>query len=341
MQFGVFDHLDRNDLPLAEFYEARLKIIEAYDRAGFYAYHVAEHHSTPLGLAPSPSVFLSAVAQRTRRLRFGPMVYALPLYHPIRMIEEICMLDQMSQGRLEMGFGRGSVGIELELYGEDPKTAQEVYAEALELVLKGLTEPELSFHGKFFNFDRVPMELTPLQKPYPPVWYGLHAPESAKRAANKRLRVISLDSAPATRTSFDVFRAAWREAWNDDPLPLMGLGRFVVVADTDAEALALARRAYPRWQRNFTHLHKRHNYTAAHPRPLEFDGIAAVGQGVAGSPRTVTAFLREQLAATGSNYCVGQFAFGDLSLAETQRSIALFANEVMPELQAAAPVVAV
>ena len=58
MQFGVFDHLDRNDLSLAEYYEARLKIIESYDRFGFYAYHVAEHHSTPLGLAPSPSVFL-------------------------------------------------------------------------------------------------------------------------------------------------------------------------------------------------------------------------------------------------------------------------------------------
>ena len=207
MQFGVFDHLDRNDLPLADFYEARLKIIESYDRAGFYAYHVAEHHSTPLGLAPSPSVFLSAVAQRTQRLRFGPMVYALPLYHPIRMIEEICMLDQMSHGRFEMGFGRGSVGIELEYYGEDPKLAQEVYAEALELVLKGLTEPVLSFHGKFFNFDNVPMELKPLQKPYPPVWYGLHAPESAKRAAQKGLRVISLDSVPATRVAFDPLEA--------------------------------------------------------------------------------------------------------------------------------------
>ncbi|MBX9778205.1 MAG: LLM class flavin-dependent oxidoreductase [Xanthobacteraceae bacterium] len=341
MKFGVFDHLDRNDLPLAEYYEARLKIIESYDRFGFYGYHVAEHHATPLGLAPSPSVFLAAVAQRTTTLRFGPMVYALPLYHPIRMIEEICMLDQMSHGRFEMGFGRGSVGIELAYYGEDPKTAQEVYAESLELVLKGLTEPVLTFHGRFFDFDNVPMELTPLQKPYPPVWYGLHAPESAKRAAHKGLRVISLDSVPATRTSFDVFRASWREARCDTPLPLMGLGRFLVVADTDAEALALARRAYPRWHQSFTHLHRLHNFTASHPRPADFDGIAQVGQGVAGSPRTVAAFLREQLAATGSNYCVGQFAFGDLTLAETQRSIALFARDVMPELQDVATAAAV
>src|SRR5262249_24696899 len=157
MEFGIFDHLDRNDLPFADYYEARLKIIEAYDRLGFYAYHVAEHHSTPIGIAPSPSVFLSAVAQRTRRLRFGPLVYALPLYHPLRMIEEICMLDHMSRGRLEIGFGRGSVPEELAYYGANPAEAQEVYAEALDLILRGLTQSSLTFHGRFFNFDKVPM----------------------------------------------------------------------------------------------------------------------------------------------------------------------------------------
>jgi alkanesulfonate monooxygenase SsuD/methylene tetrahydromethanopterin reductase-like flavin-dependent oxidoreductase (luciferase family) len=72
MEFGIFDHLDRCGASLADYYEDRLKIAEAYDRAGFYAYHLAEHHSTPLGLAPSPSVFLAAVAQRTHTLRFGP-----------------------------------------------------------------------------------------------------------------------------------------------------------------------------------------------------------------------------------------------------------------------------
>src|ERR1019366_6288725 len=159
MEFGVFDHLDRDDQPLADYYQARLQIIEAYDRLGIYAYHVAEHHSTPLGMAPSPSVFLAAVAQRTRRLRFGPMIYALPLYHPIRMIEEICMLDQMSAGRLEMGFGRGASPTELEYYGQDPKNAQQVYTEALELILQGLAEKTLTYHGRFFNFDNVPMEL--------------------------------------------------------------------------------------------------------------------------------------------------------------------------------------
>src|SRR5882757_4201996 len=189
MQFGIFDHLDRNKSPLKDYYEARLQLIEMYDREGFYAYHVAEHHSTPLGMAPSPSIFLSAVAQRTRRLRFGPLVYALPLYHPLRMIEEICMLDQLSGGRLEIGFGRGAVPAEFTYYGQSHDTAQAVYAEAVEIVLQGLTARTLTFHGKFFRFDDVPMELEPLQQPHPPIWYGAHAPESGERAARKGLHV--------------------------------------------------------------------------------------------------------------------------------------------------------
>src|SRR2546428_2528536 len=153
MKFGVFDHMDSSGEPLRELFENRLRLAEAYDRAGIHALHVAEHHSTPLGMAPSPSVFLAAVAQRTRRLRFGPLVYALPLYHPLRMIEEICMLDQMSRGRLEIGFGRGSSPSELVYYGAKPEEAQQVYAEALELILKGLSERTLTFRGQYFRFD--------------------------------------------------------------------------------------------------------------------------------------------------------------------------------------------
>src|ERR687898_164834 len=163
MKFGVFDHLDRSDLPLAEYYEARLKIIESYDRFGFHAYHPAEHHSTPIGVVPSPSVFLAAVAQRTKRLRFGPLVYALPLYHPLRMIEEICMLDQMSGGRLDIGFGRGASQIESAMYGNDPAKAELMYVEGLELIMRGLTQKSLNFHGQFYSFDDVPIELEPLQ----------------------------------------------------------------------------------------------------------------------------------------------------------------------------------
>ncbi len=334
MECGVFDHLDRSGPSLAEYYEDRLKIVEAYDRAGFYAYHLAEHHATPLGMAPSPNVFLAAVAQRTRRLRFGPMVFVVPLYHPLRLIEEICMLDQMSGGRLEIGFGRGASLIELAIYGEDPDAAQYIYTESLELILKGLTEKRLDFHGKRFSFDAVPMELEPLQKPHPPIWYGVHAPDSAERAAKRNLHVVSLDPPADTRLAIERYRATWRPPHPGAVLPKLGLGRFIVVGDSDAEALALARRAYPIWHRSFTYLFRLLGRPQNHPRPADFDALMQRGQGVAGSPTTVTKFLASQLAETQCNYVVGQFAFGDLVGEECLRSIDLFVRDVMPALQA-------
>lgn len=336
MEFGIFDHLDRNDLALGDYYEARLKVIEAYDRHGFYSYHVAEHHATPLGMAPSPSVFLAAIAQRTKRLRFGPMVYALPLYHPLRMVEEICMLDQMSRGRLDIGFGRGSSPQELSFFGQKGEEAQAIYTEALDLIIKGLTEPTLDFRGKYFRVESFPLQLEPLQKPYPPIWYGLHALDSAERAAKRGLKVIELDQTEPSRECFQRFAAVWREVHGAAPLPLMGLGRFVVVAETDAEARAIARRAYRRWHDSFTYLHRRHNYIGVHPRPPNFEAIEEDSRGFAGSPKTVIEIARRQMAETGANYFVGQFAFGDMTLDETLRSIELFARHVMPALRGAA-----
>jgi alkanesulfonate monooxygenase SsuD/methylene tetrahydromethanopterin reductase-like flavin-dependent oxidoreductase (luciferase family) len=335
MQFGVFDHLDRNDLPLQEYYEVRLKLAEAYDQAGFYAYHVAEHHSTPLGMAPSPSVFLSAVAQRTHRLRFGPLVYALPLYHPMRLIEEICMLDQMSGGRLEIGFGRGASQIEAAMYGNDPEKAELMYVEGLELIMRGLTQKSLNFHGQFYSFNEVPMELEPLQKPHPAVWYGVHSPMSAERAARQGLNIVSLDPADKTRTFTDRFHQVWRDTEHkSDREPMIGLGRFIVVAATDKEAIDIARRAYPRWHRSFNYLfHLRGGKGPVHQRPADLETLVKIGQGIAGDPETVTKFLKAQMTEAGANYVVGQFAFGDLSLAETLRSLELFTRCVIPALR--------
>ena len=334
MEFGVFDHLDRGDLPLKDFYEARLKLIEAYDRAGFYAYHVVEHHSTPLGMAPSPSVFLCAVAQRTRRLRFGPLVYALPLHHPLRLIEEICMLDQLSGGRLEIGFGRGSSPVEIALYGQDPAKAQRIYAEALHVILQGLSERRVRCQGEFFSFDNVPMELEPLQKPHPPVWYGVHSVESAERAARLGFNIVSLDAARETRAFADRYREVWRETRGEtEAMPKIGVSRFIVIADSDQEALSVARRAYPKWHRSFYHLFRLYGGGPAHPRPPDFEGLAEAGQGIAGSPERVGAFLQSQLTESEATYLVGQFAFGDLSLSEALRSVELFTRHLMPALR--------
>jgi alkanesulfonate monooxygenase SsuD/methylene tetrahydromethanopterin reductase-like flavin-dependent oxidoreductase (luciferase family) len=335
MEFGIFDHLDRNNLPLHEYYEERLKVIELYEQAGFYAYHLAEHHSTPLGMAPSPSVFLAAVAQRTKRLRFGPLVYALPLYHPIRLIEEICMLDQLSGGRLDIGFGRGASQIEAGMYGNDPDKAEQMYVEGLEIIMRGLTQKRLDYQGEFFKFDDVPIELEPFQKPHPPVWYGVHSPVSAERAARQGLNIVSLDPADKTRVFTDRFREVWRKAQPADKKPaLVGLGRFIFVAENDEKAVAIARRAYPRWHRSFNYLFQlRGGRGPVHQRPAEYDQLKAVGQGIAGSAETVTKFIQAQMSEAGTNYLVGQLAFGDLTPTETAASLKLFTQQVMPQLQ--------
>jgi alkanesulfonate monooxygenase SsuD/methylene tetrahydromethanopterin reductase-like flavin-dependent oxidoreductase (luciferase family) len=333
VDFGVFDHLDRNDLPLQDYYEHRLQVIEAFDRAGFHAYHVAEHHFTPLGMAPSPSVFLSAVAQRTKRLRFGTFVYALPLHHPLRVVEEICMLDHLSGGRLEIGFGRGSVPYEVSYYGQNAEERQQIYAERLELILKAFTASILNWNGKYDQFENVPMEMAPLQKPHPPMWYGAHSPDSAERAARKGLNIVTNDMPDKARAIVTRYREIWSET-TSRVLPKMGLVRFVVVANTDADAMKIARRAYLRWRSSFVHLFEAYGTKPDSPLNGEsFDVLISQGQAMAGSPETVRAFLVEQIEQTGANYIVGQFCFGDLSVGEMLRSVELFASEVMPALR--------
>ena len=333
MRIGVFDHLDRNNLPLPEYYEARLRLTERYERAGFYSYHLAEHHATPLGMATSPSVFLAAVAQRTQRLRFGPMVYALPLYHPIRLAEEICMLDQMSNGRLDIGFGRGASPLELANFGQNPEAAQQVYEESLEVVIKCLTGSVLNHRGKHFQFDDVPIALDTAQKPHPPIWYGAHAPESAERAARRGLHVISLDPSALASSILRRYREVWRELHGDKALPNLGIGRFIVVAATDAEAMQIARNAYLRWHHSFNWLFGyRKSELARHARPPSFDELMERGQGVAGSVATVSDWLNKDIAGTGANYLVGQFVFGDMAMDAADRSLELFVNQVMPYL---------
>ncbi len=192
------------------------------------------------GSPPRPAVYLAGVAQRTKQLRFGPLVYTLPLYHPLRLTEEICMLDQMSGGRMQVGIGRGISPLETKGFGIDPAERVARYEDTRQVMMQGLTQKAVNFKGKFFSFDNVPMELEPFQKPHPPIWIGAATAESAARAARNGHNFVSLSTSAETRELTDSYRAAWKEAQGDKPLPKLGLGRFIVVADTDAAARALA-----------------------------------------------------------------------------------------------------
>lgn len=334
MKFGVFDHMDRAGPDLGRQFEDRLRLIELYERAGFHAYHLAEHHATPLGMAPSPSLFLAAVAQRTTRLRFGPLVYTVNLYHPLRLIDEICMLDQMSSGRLELGVGRGISPYEVGYYGVDPATGPDRFAEALEVLLKGLTHERLDYNGTFFTFKDVPMELRPVQRPYPPLWYGANSLESADRLARQRCNTVVGMKAEGVGQFAARYRAAWKALDRaEDDMPLIGLSRHVVVADTDREAQSAARRAFTLWYEALIHLWRANGVGL--PRqliPADFGAALDGGYVVAGSPSTVRDRLRRDNGIAGINYCLCRLAFGDLSFEESARSVELLAREVMPAL---------
>jgi alkanesulfonate monooxygenase SsuD/methylene tetrahydromethanopterin reductase-like flavin-dependent oxidoreductase (luciferase family) len=331
MKFGVFDHMDEGDVPLHQQFEERLRLIDAYDRLHFYAYHLAEHHGTPLGLAPSPGIFLAAVAQRTKRLRLGPLVYSLPQYHPIRLIEEICMLDQLSGGRFELGVGRGVSPIEVGFYGVDPEVGPRQFPEALRLIKAGLTAEELTFRGEFYEFEKVPMVLRPVQKPYPPLWYGVTAPESTHWAAMENAHMVTLLPTAGARAVIDRFRSEWVDSGkSEDDLPLRGVMRLVVLAATDAEALKTAERAYKSWLGHMRLLWDRHGREFPLNLPPAIGPMLDVGAAYAGTAAGFREFVADDAQAVGANYVACDIAFGNMSFDEAMRTTELLGNEVIP-----------
>jgi alkanesulfonate monooxygenase SsuD/methylene tetrahydromethanopterin reductase-like flavin-dependent oxidoreductase (luciferase family) len=338
VHFGIFDQLDRRapaeKETLADLYENRLRQIETYDRLGFTHYFVSEHHSTPLGMAPSPGIFLSSVAQRTKRIRFGPLVYTLPLYSPYRLIEEICMLDHLSRGRFQFGVGKGISPFEVGYFGVDHAEAQDRYIEAFEVLKKGLTQPVLDHAGKYYRFTDVPMEFQTLQKPYPPVWYGMVNPVTVDWAAPNDINVVCHVLTPQMGEIIEAYRARWAESHpGADPAtrPYTALGRHVVVADTDAEAERLARRAYRVWFDALQFLWRRHG-TITKAYPERFEDILAEERIIFGAPATVREQVAEQIKVSRTDLFIVRLMFGDMTDTEALHSIELFASEVMDKL---------
>jgi alkanesulfonate monooxygenase SsuD/methylene tetrahydromethanopterin reductase-like flavin-dependent oxidoreductase (luciferase family) len=339
MRFGVFDHIDESGLAVGRQFEERLALIESYERAGFHAYHLAEHHNTPLGHAPSPSVFLAAATQRTTTLRLGPLVYCLPLYHPLRLIDEVCMLDQLSGGRLQLGVGAGVSPVEVGFFDVDWDSRRERFDEAFEILLAGLSSEELTHHGAYHDFDAVPMNMAPVQRPHPPLWFGISRPERAAWAAEHEVNVVALLPAPRVKPITDAYRREWEALGRAaDDIPFMGVSRLVVVAESEDQAMATARRAYRPWFTNLNHLWRKYGV----PSPL--DGVLPedfvdwhnAGAGFAGTPAQARDYIAAQAQDAGINYFCADLAFGDITFEEASRTVDLFEREIIPAFDAAA-----
>ena len=343
--FGLFDWIDRGAGPLQQLYEERLQLLEAADAAGFACYHLAEHHATPLGMAPSPALFLTAAAQRTRRIRLGPLVYLLPLYNPLRLIEEICMLDHLSAGRLELGVGRGVSPYEVGAFGIDPAGSRAIFEEALTVLVTGLTHERLNFNGQHYRYRDVPMELQPFQRPYPPLWYPTQNPESVRYAARHGFNFVGVGPVGPVGQHVQAYWQTWK-AHQHDPgrlnghvaTPKVGILRQVVVAKTDDEAVAAAHSAHGSWFRSMTKLW--HAHDDHHPDTLfAWDTALQHETILMGSPERVRMQMSRLLEATGCNYVICAFAWGTLPQAQVLRSLHLFVEEVMPAFTGRAAVV--
>ncbi len=340
MQFAVFDHLDRRDEPLRQFYDDRLKLAEAAERLGFYAYHIAEHHGTPLGMAPSPSVFLAALAQRTSRIRIGPMVYLLALYPPLRLIEEISMVDNLSAGRLEIGVGRAISPHEAGFFGVDPEDGWNHYAEALDVIMTGLYADRLDWDSARFRYDDVPIELHPMQNPVP-LWCAPTQPQSIELAAQYGMHIVSLGPVARVKQISDAYREAWQAEKAHERRrysavsgnPYIGAYRLVHVADSDAEARRTVGPAFDHWLDSLAKLWRERGGNASLLLMDTYEKASAVGMLVAGSPDTVRNALASQAEEAGFDYAMLEFAFGDLGHDREMASLELFAAEVMPGLK--------
>jgi alkanesulfonate monooxygenase SsuD/methylene tetrahydromethanopterin reductase-like flavin-dependent oxidoreductase (luciferase family) len=271
--------------------------------------------------------------QRTTTIRLGPLVYVLPLYHPLRLYEEICMLDHLSGGRLMVGVGRGGALLEHQRYGIDPTDAPAMYHEAFAVLMRAFEADVLDFEGKFYRYKDYVVQTKPVQRPHPPLWYGAPNADAIAWAAPRSVNVVSLGPAARARTISDRYRQEWATLGRKpDDLPKIGITRHIVVADSDAEAERIAQDSYPRWRDAMDFLWRRSNvdFILKEIYPPDFAGLQQVGNGIAGSPSTVRDYISRLQAETGINYLLGQMVFGTMAFEQAERSIRLFANEVMP-----------
>jgi alkanesulfonate monooxygenase SsuD/methylene tetrahydromethanopterin reductase-like flavin-dependent oxidoreductase (luciferase family) len=239
----------------------------------------------------------------------------------------------MSGGRLELGVGRGVSPIEVGFFGVDPAKGARQFPEALRVIKQGLTSDVLTFEGEFYRFKDVPMVLKPVQKPHPPLWYGLNTPDATVWAAKEKANIATLVPAPAARHVADRFRAEWAKNGHPaEPAPLVGLIRHMVLAETEAEARRVAERAYRRWHRHFELLWVQHGtrIPMAVPLPAEIGPLLAAGAAFAGTPAAARSYVAEQIETSGANYFICDITFGDIAREEAMRSVELLGREVMP-----------
>lgn len=331
------------------------------EELGYDAICFNEHHFTAYGLMPSPNIMAAALAARTKRVKLAIFGNAIPLRgQPLRVAEEISMLDCMSGGRVICGFVRG-IPSEYFAYNVDPGESRARFEEAWELIVRAWTEDHpFDWDGRFWKYKNVSIWPRPFQSPHPPLWMPAESAESIEYAARKRVPISRVYVPTAEmKEGFDYYRqVAARDGWQPGPEYFMPM-RHVYVAETDEQARRESEkhleyfykylvtgtfRSQVRQQaakqgyvsdRAYAYSSKGKVDKGSRYLSFTFDSFLEGGDIIVGGPRSVTEQILNQQKELGFSTLLGLFQFGSLPHELVVKNLKLFAREVLPKIRQA------
>lgn len=230
-------------VPVASVYDRAMDRVDCMEDSDFDCIWLAEHHFTDYSVCPSVTLMGTHIAGRTKRLRIGTAVTLNAYYHPLRLAEELNMLDIFSKGRLNWGSGRGFDPVEFKLFGVTPDDVYDRFRETADIVQKSWANERFSHHGKYYNYDNVLVLPRPYQDPHPPIYLAADSPDSIRKAGADGYTIMlgphaSNADCKYKRTLYqEVMEANGHVVGNRD-LPMV---RYVALGETRAEAEAVAR----------------------------------------------------------------------------------------------------
>ncbi len=321
-----------------------------------------EHHQTATCVDPAAPLMLAALARQSKKARL--LILGNPIANrrqPVRVAEEMAMIDVMSHGRLEAGFVRG-VPYEILPANSNPVRMNERHWEALDLIVKTWTHHEgpFSFEGRFFHHRSINIWPRCYQQPHPPVWVSTTSPGGAAQVgAHGYVQATFLTGFESTKRIFEAYRRGWREAGRgqDVPIDRLAYAALIYVGDTEAKARAGAEKLLWYVNSNKVPLHFSNppgyvpvamnmqlargaqNVVSAHgTKQGTVDGALEAGLMFAGTPDQVLKQIRkhwEYVGGYGQLLIMGQAGF--LEHDDTVHGIRMFAREVYPQLKALYP----
>ncbi|MED5473368.1 MAG: LLM class flavin-dependent oxidoreductase [Pseudomonadota bacterium] len=341
MDFGIFLLLQS---PTAkshqEIFSRGTDLAKTADKLGFESVWCAEHHFSTYGYLSRPLMFASHLATQTEKIRVGSAVVVLPLHHPLIVAEEIATADLLSNGRLDIGLGRGYQVYEFERLGMKLEESRERFEEAVDILLLAFKGEPFSFNGKHFKFGETSIFPTPVQKPRPPIWVVGQSEESIVATAKRGFNLVSggfgvsLERLKEFRKSFDDLLVSAEQKENIR----VSTQRAVYVTNDESELPEIIEQA--RWNMRVTLSLRQglERVEKGHAQAIPFDNEPSDEElidryFVMGTPATCIEKLSEIRDVMGLDHFNANFWFGDLEHKQVLRSMELFAKEVMPALQ--------